>query len=154
MYQSVYETAHPTFSAAILHNVTKDLQAMHFLPESASPTTALYRDGDRYIEFLLDEDCLTVRLGVGSHDPGESLINSMLLNEMIGFLYGGMQRGCHAVDEKGLDVCLQAAMQDLKEFAHEFLRGDFRPFLRVLAIKKREEREAAKVEAEKKIYLA
>jgi hypothetical protein len=157
VYQTIYDTAiQPTFNPAILKPITDDLQKSNFCAEALSPKSATYRDGDRYVTFLLEDGCLFLRLGVGSHDSLETTINSMRLDEMVGFLYGGLKRGCHAMDEKAIHECLAGALRDLKEFAHEFLRGDFRPFLRVLAIKKREEREAekAKLDATQHIYLA
>lgn len=157
MYQTVYDTVpQPSFNRAALQPVIDELGKAHFDPAELFANRATFRDGERYVSLLLDDSTLSVRLGVGSHDADESLINSMRLDEMISFLFGGMKRGCHCVDEKGLADCLQAALKDLKEFAHEFLRGDFRPFLRVLAIKKREEREAAKANKDlpEKIYLA
>jgi hypothetical protein len=99
---------------------------------------------------------LTVRLGFGLHDIGNQSLNSMRLDEMIAHVYGGLKRGCHAVDNNGLEGCLARAVKDLREFANEFVRGDFRPFLRILAIRHREERDAARAKAEpsQQIYLA
>ena len=157
MYQTIYDTVTtPTLNSAVMQPVINELRNMHFDPVELYADRATFRDGERYVMLLIEQSTLTTRLGVGSHDTNESLINSMRLDEMISFLFGGMKRGCHCIDEKGLEECLQAAMKDLKEFAHEFLRGDFRPFLRVLAIKKREEREAAKAKEDfaKQVYLA
>ena len=157
MYQTVYDTTIlPKFNPAMMQPVIKELQAMSFSPDGLYSDRATFRDGERYVMFAIEADCLTTRVGVGSHDTDESKINSMRLDEMIGFLFGGLKRGCHSTNDAELSLCLSGAMKDLKEFAHEFLRGDFRPFLRVLAIKKREEREAEKSKKDlaEKIYLA
>ena len=155
--QTLYEssTEPPSLSPLAFSNVNRELQSMHFAPVAASPNAVTFRDGERFVRFDLTGFNITVRLGVGSHEDMDFAINSMRLDEMIAFLYGGMKRGCQAVDERGLQLCLEAALSDLKEFAHEFLRGDFRPFLRVLAAKKREERELDKMrEAASKVFLA
>jgi len=157
VYQTIYETApQPTLTPDVMQPATEELGKLNFNAVDLNANRATFRDGERYVTFLLEQSTLTVRLGVGSHDTNEAIINSMRLDEMIGFLFGGMKRGCHCIDEKGLDECMQAAIKDLKEFAHEFLRGDFRPFLRVLAIKKREERETARAQEaiSGNIYLA
>lgn len=157
MYQPIYETAYrPAFTPAALQPLTREMQSMNFQPETLTPEKATFRDGDRYVMLALEEGLLTARLGVGSQAEGQASLSSMRLDEMIAFLYGGLKRGCHAADEVALDACLCGVMKDLKEFANEFLRGDFRPFLRVLAMKKREDREAAKAKEDlaKKIYLA
>jgi hypothetical protein len=140
--QTLTETAAgPQLSPIVLKSVTEELEAMHFEPVATSPNVVTFRDGERFVRFELVENILTIRVGVGSHEDEDLGITSMRLDEMIAFLYGGLQRGCNAVDDRGLTACVDAAMKDLKEFAHEFLRGDFRPFLRVLATKKREDRE-------------
>ena len=157
MYQTIYDDESTTaFTSTNLQPVVREMNTLGFATEAVNQAAAVFRDGDRYVQFSLQDKTLSLRLGVGSHDPEDSIINSMKLHEMIGFMYGGMQRGCHVVDEQGLDACLAAGLKDLKEFAHEFLRGDFRPFLRVLALKKREEREATKAKQDlaEQIYLA
>ena len=157
MYQTIYNPAtQPKFSAALLQTFAREFAAMNFMPEEFQSNRATFRDGERYISFLLEDETLTIRLGVGSHDGEEAKINSMRLDEMVAFLFGGLKRGCHCTNDAGLEDCLASAMKDLREFANEFLRGDFRPFLRILAIKKREERDAekAKKELAEKIYLA
>ena len=63
----------------------------------------------------------------------------MLLEDMIHFTYGSLDRGVNKVDYLGVRECLARAMKDLREFASEFLNGDFRPFLRVVALKFRDE---------------
>lgn len=156
MYQAIYDTTRLTLNGANMQAVTAGMRQWNFVLEDVKPHEVVYREGDRYVVFCLDGDTLTLRLGMGSYDPEQLSINSMRLHEMIGFLYGSLQRGCHALDESGLDACLEKAMKDLREFAHEFLGGDFRPFLRVLSIKKREELAAEKERREKArgLYLA
>ncbi len=157
MYQAILETTNQaSLQGSAIQPVTVEMRQLGFCLEHASPNQAVYRDGDRYTVFALENGELTLRLGVGSHDSAEALINSMRLDELVAFMYGGLRRGCHATTEHGLERCLASAMKDLKEFAHEFLRGDFRPFLRVLALKKREDRQAAtsKESVSKQIYLA
>lgn len=154
MYQAIYDTTRLTLNGANMQAVTAGMRQWNFILENVTPSEVVYREGDRYVVFCLETDTLTVRLGMGTYDPQQCAMNSMRLHEMIGFLYGSLQRGCHALDESGLDACLDKAMKDLREFAHEFLGGDFRPFLRVLWIKKREELEAEKERRARGLYLA
>lgn len=154
MNQSLYDTtAQPQLSPIVLKHANDELQTMHFLPVAASPAVAIFKDGERFVRFELCDSSLNLRLGVGSHEDEDLKTTSMRLDEMIAYLYGGLKRGCHAVDDRGLTACIDDAMKDLKEFAHEFLRGDFRPFLRVLATKKKEEREL-ELANKKKAYVA
>ena len=140
MQQTIYKPrVAVTLNPAVLQDVTHEMQEMGFTPSTLTPQNATYRSGDRYVTFVLNDGAVYTRLGVGSHDLSEHNINAMRLDEMIKLLFGGMQRGCHPLTDETLHACLASAMSDLKEFAHEFLRGDFRPFLRVLAIKHRED---------------
>jgi hypothetical protein len=157
VYQTIYDSKpQATLNPALLVPITAEMKTVRFELETLTPYHATYRDGDRYVTFSVIEGDLTVRLGVGSHDLTQQTINSMRLDEMIAFLFGSLKRGCHAIDDAGLQNCLKGAMKDIREFANEFLNGDFRPFLRVLSMKHREERAAAKAKEDlsKQVYLA
>lgn len=144
MYQAIYDPVRPAFNSANIQAVVGEMKQLGFEGESFAPNLMVFRGGDRYVAYQLSESDVAVRLGMGVYDPDQASINSMRLDEMIGFLYGSLKRGCHPIDDAGIEDCLAKAAKDLKEFAHEFLRGDFRPFLRVLSMKKKEEMEAAK----------
>ena len=78
---------------------------MQFQPHALRQERATFRDGDRYVTFALEDGLLTTRLGVGSHDTQEAPINSMRLDEMISFLFGGLKR-----------TIAKAGYSDIKEF--------------------------------------
>lgn len=123
----------------VLRPVTEEMHDLGFELESVSPSQAIYRDEDRYVTLTEEDGFITVRLGVGSMDAAQQSINSMRLDDMIMFMFGGLRRGKSRLSQTNLPDCLRSAMKDLREFAHEFLHGDFRPFLRTLALKHREE---------------
>lgn len=129
----------PSFNKAVLMAVTEELGRKKFLLESAAETTATFRDEEQYIKFTLKDGDLLVRIGVGYPEHTDAHIKSMRLDELIHFLYGSLQRGVNRVDEFGVRESLSRAMKDLWEFAPDFLNGDFRTFLRVVALKYREE---------------
>ena len=156
MYQAIYDQARPAFNAANSQTVVTEMRQLGFDRETFAPELLVFRGGDRYVAYLLSESDVAIRIGMGPYDPSQTSVNSMRLDEMIGFLYGSLKRGCHPVDDAGIEDCLAKATKDLKEFAHDFLRGDFRPFLRVLSMKKKEDMEAAKERERltKSVYLA
>ena len=155
MYQPIYEpSVQPSLTPAITTEATEALKRSGFEMETLTPNRVTYRSGDRFVSIEIANSELSMRIGIGSSAGGAS--NSMRLDEMTHFMFGGLKRGCYSANELELKQCLERAMKDLNEFAHDFLRGDFRPFLRILAMKNREEREAAKaVDAKRaQVYLA
>lgn len=129
---------------------------MRFGLEELKPASATFRNGDRYIAFELHGDELAVRIGIGSNHWEEASFNSIRLDTLVNFMFGRLPRGCHKISDCSLQDCVGKAMKDLKEFTYEFLCGDFRPFLRTLAMYNREKKEAAKVaqDLSSRIYLA
>lgn len=129
----------PSFNRIVLRPVSEELARRGFLPESITDHEATYRDKDRFITFELEHGVIHIRLGIGAAEHEDGHVNSMLLEDIVRFTYGGLRRGANKVEFLGVGECLARAMQDLKEFASEFLSGDFRPFLRVVALKYRDE---------------
>jgi hypothetical protein len=127
-------------NSSVLQPVTEEMHELGFELESVSEAQAIYRDEDRYVTFTEEEGAITLRLGVGSLDAAQQSINSMRLDDMVRFMFGGLQRGKNRLEKTNLSECLKSSMKDLREFAHEFLHGDFRPFLRTLALKHREDK--------------
>ena len=157
MYQTIYETStYQEFSPFALKPATAEMDTAKFVLEELLPKVATYRNGERYVCFELNRDELSVRIGVGSHRGQEATFNSIRLDDLVNFQYGRLPKGCHSVDDDGLQDCVGKAMKDLKEFAYEFLHGDFRPFLRTLAMYHREQRavKAEAVDLSKQFYLA
>lgn len=140
MFQTILQTApEPTFNRTVLRAVSEELSRTGFLLESIRDEEATYRDKDRYITFEMEHGVIHIRIGIGLAEHVGGHINSMRLEDMIRFTYGGLQRGANKVEYLGVGECLARAMKDLREFASEFLHGDFRPFLRVVALKFRDE---------------
>jgi hypothetical protein len=129
----------PTFNRTVLRPVSEELSRKGFLLETLTEHEATYRDKDRYITFEMQRGVIHIRLGIGLVQQDDGRINSMLLEDMIRFTYGGLNRGANKVEYLGVRECLARTMKDLREFASEFLSGDFRPFLRVVALKYRDE---------------
>lgn len=129
----------PTFNRAVLRPVSEELSRKGFVLESVTDHKATYREKDRYLTFEMEHGVIHIRLGIGQAEHTEGHINSMLLEDMIHFTYGSLDRGVNKVEYLGVRECLARAMKDIREFASEFLNGDFRPFLRVVALKHREE---------------
>ena len=144
MFQTILQTGpeppfEPTFNRTVLRPVSEELSRKGFLLETITEHEATYRDKDRYISFEMRHGVIHIRLGIGLVQQREGHINSMLLEDMIHFTYGSLDRGVNKVGNLGVRECLARTMKDLREFAAEFLNGDFRPFLRVVALKYRDE---------------
>jgi hypothetical protein len=140
VFQTILHTApEPTFNRTVLRAVSEELSRTGFLLESLNEQEATYRDKDRYITFEMEHGLIHIRIGIGLVEQTSGHTNSMRLEDVIRFTYGGLQRGVNKVENLGVAECLARAMKDLREFASEFLHGDFRPFLRVVALKYRDE---------------
>ena len=147
MYESLDDSGCPTtLNALVLQDVSEQMDEVHFVADTLTPEAAVYRDGDRFVVFGLEDGVVSVTLGIGDKDQ---FSNSIRLDEMTSYLYGGMKRGCHCTDDASLHDCLQMAANDLKEFASDFLHGDFRPFLRVISLKRQAELELEEAEKDK-----
>ena len=129
----------PTFNRAALRLISEELAKRGFTMESVLPDRATYRNGDRYLAFTLLNGEMHVVLGIGYAESTTDHANSITLDAMVHFLYGSLRRGVHKIGPLGILECSGKVIADLKEFANEFLQGDFRPFLRVLALKYKDE---------------
>lgn len=130
----------PSFNRLVLEPTTAALSIKGFDLESVSDALVTYRRDEEYVNFTLNDGHLGICLGVGhpEHDEGIN-IRSMKLDDLVRFQYGSLHRGVHSVSELGLSMCLERARADLQEFAPDFLIGDFRAFLRTVALKHRED---------------
>ena len=102
--------------------------------------THVYRGGDRFISFRVDASPArgTVTLGVGSVDTPVSDINSVTLHHLAELTFASADRGRYDLHEVSVQEFAEKALKDLVDFAHEFLYGDIRNFIRILAVSNRE----------------
>jgi hypothetical protein len=135
---------------ASLHQAARELldpqlRNYHFMPSEGSTdessATHVYRGGDRFLVFRLEAGQPprgNVHLGIGAEDAHITEANSMSLGDLVELSFGGSNRGRYVLGESTVQNFLQQALHDLVEFAHEFLYGDIRSFIRLLAIRNRE----------------
>ena len=133
-----------------LHQASRELldlqlREFHFVPTEGatdeSIATHTYRGGDRFLVFRLEAGQPPhgdVLIGIGAEDAHITEANSMTLEELAALSFGGVVRGRYRLDDMTLQDFLQQALHDLIEFAHEFLYGDIRNFIRLLAMRNRE----------------
>jgi hypothetical protein len=107
----------------------------------AGSSRHVYRGGDRFIVFEVTggkPPTGSVRLGVGAQDVQLSELHSVSLEDLISLSLGSTGRGRYPLDQLSVPEYLHQAMNDLVEFAHEFLYGDIRSFIRMMAMSHRE----------------
>ena len=150
MHSQAYDA---NLDLASLHQAARDLLDVELRKYRLSPAECstddhsaihVYRGGDRFVAFRADggdPPIGSVQMGVGSVDTAVSDINSLMLHDLIELTLGGSTRGRYDLRQISMNEFAERSLHDLVEFAHEFLYGDIRSFIRLLALSHRQKHE-------------